>query len=935
MRRSCLVVGSLVGIGPFIAALAPSEARAQSLRWTRDGSVRHEEFGASLAWLPDRDGDGVDEIVAGAPGSDRVRVLSGRDLSLLLELEGPAGSAFGAAVAVVADLDGDGGDDLAIGAPGSEEEDRDGVVQLRSSRDGALLRELRGGVATPGFGRALARLDDVDGDGVGELAIGMAAPRGVELPPDAGSGGAFAIVSTAQDRLLALRVGAPDDLHHGERCESLRDLDGDGRRDLATIAWLPDDSRLPRDATLPALELLSGATLEPIRVVDLTGMGPRVSPELLHCAALGDCDGDGRDDVAIADAGPLPDGWYDPFKGVAWIVSGRTGELLREWRKSTGLMGEGIGSAGDIDGDGRCDVAITQHYGPGVAPDLQRFIAVLSVRTGHELRRINPRHEFGPPAHSRYASVILGERDLDGDDVPDLVAGSPESNFVDSTTRGRVMTLAIATEELLALRWGGDVAWPLAGPCARIGDVDGDGVADIAASERWVARDPGSVALLSGRDGSLLRRIAPDEEDFEFGAALAPLPDFDGDGVLDLAIGATQRIEVRSGRDGSLLRAVTTGLDPGAVRALAAGVQPDGHVHVLAGQPWFDTLARRIENGKVVIWDLTADRGVHQRRGSDDDEQLGSAVAFLGDVTNDGVGDWAAGAPRYSGVADRAGRVAVLNGATGAIQKQLFGAAVVEQFGAALVAAGDATGDGFGDLIVGAPGAGSWGHGRVTLFASRSWSVAWSIDGAKAAGIGALLQPIGDPNRDGHADFATRSHSEADLPQVELRSGASGRLLATLDGRDGTIGDDVSFGVVIGAESPWLDASARDATLLIGAPWRPERGPYSPPVGRIEAFDLPPLFLEVAPRHAAQGDTVRGDVRGAPPAAFVGILVAEIDGVPFEQFISLGVTDPLGDYRDWSLVPPGLSGTNWLLRAYSDGFDGHTAESSDTVLTFE
>ncbi|MFG0317301.1 MAG: IPT/TIG domain-containing protein, partial [Planctomycetota bacterium JB042] len=86
--------------------------------WTHAGTVASSEVGASLAVLGDLNGDGFDEIAAGAPGRNEVRVLDGQSGASLLVLPGPdAGAAFGRVVHAVPF--GPGRDDaaLVIGAP--------------------------------------------------------------------------------------------------------------------------------------------------------------------------------------------------------------------------------------------------------------------------------------------------------------------------------------------------------------------------------------------------------------------------------------------------------------------------------------------------------------------------------------------------------------------------------------------------------------------------------------------------------------------------------------------------------------------------------------------------------------------------------------------------------------------------------------------------
>jgi len=142
----------------------------------------------------------------------------------------------------------------------------------------------------------------------------------------------------------------------------------------------------------------------------------------------------------------------------------------------------------------------------------------------------------------------LAASDLDLDGVRDLIVGVPGQSGMDDSGKevwsvGRVT--AYSGLDLRKILWNrmGTEKDNLLGRCVEvIGDVDGDGIQDVAAGEPMGVYGfehyrPGRVWILSGRDGSAIRTI-DDHPSYYFGQIMANVGDLNGDGYPELLISA-------------------------------------------------------------------------------------------------------------------------------------------------------------------------------------------------------------------------------------------------------------------------------------------------------------------------------------------------------------------------------------------------------------
>lgn len=240
------------------------------------------------------------------------------------------------------------------------------------------------------------------------------------------------------------------------------------------------------------------------------------------------------------------------------------------------------------------------------------------------------------------------------------------------------------------------------------GDVNGDGVVDVAVADRsgrvagWFGS--GMVYLVSGTDGSVIRSyVGTPAEAQGFGSSLVGL-NADGDSIPDLAIGAPGQgdasgfgagsVSIYSGASGALL---TTTIGPsGALLGVAlvnAGDQDgDGRDDLYAGAPGTDTVL--VISGKTgaVLRTLSA---------GSSSNSFGVTMARVGDVDQDGRADLAVGEPGFFGDGFQAGRVVLVRSSDGTVAAEAGGSGFFNRFAHSMAPSADANGDGFSDVMVG------------------------------------------------------------------------------------------------------------------------------------------------------------------------------------------------------------------------------------------
>ena len=395
------------------------------------------------------------------------------------------------------------------------------------------------------------------------------------------------------------------------------------------------------------------------------GFGGNLDPADLFghgVASLGDVDGDGITDLAVGVFGD-DDGGFNT--GAVWILFLNTDGTVKAEQKisdtqggfggelsTNAIFGVSVDGIGDLDGDGVPDLAVGNYGDDDGGLDRGAIWIVFlnpdgTVKTEQKISDTQGGFNGTLSNSDQFGSGVADVGDLDSDGVTDLAVGVFRDDDGGSD-RGAIWILFLNTdgtvksEQKISDTQGGfggslDNGDQFGTSVADIGDLDGDGVTDLAVGANGDddgGPDRGAVwVLFMNCDGTVKaeQKISDSAGGFAgvlddtdlFGWGVAGPGDLDSDGTLDLTVAA------RQDDDG--------GPNRGALWVLF--MNSDGTVR--AEQKISDT-----EGGfKGTL---------------DDGDFFGSAVAGIGDLNGDGGTDLVVGAIGDDDGNDVAGAVWIL-----------------------------------------------------------------------------------------------------------------------------------------------------------------------------------------------------------------------------------------------------------------------------------
>ena len=318
----------------------------------------------------------------------------------------------------------------------------------------------------------------------------------------------------------------------------------------------------------------------------------------------------------------------------------------------------------------------------------------------------------------------------------------------------------------------------------------------------------GSLGANKALRSLLLRTTSWTNNNEEFGSSLAS-GDINNDGKPDVIVGIPDfnsgdgKIIIYSGQDNSVLfekTGTSSAVDNFGSAITTADVNNDGHDDFIVGIPLFDDTGT--DRGKVTVYSGADGSILYSIIGVADGDQLGGAVAKVGDIDGDGKEDFIVGVPFANSGGTQRGQATIYSGVDGSIYATISGGENDALLGSAVSGAGDINNDGIPDFMISAPLADGTGsdRGKVRIYSSDNLSVLYTKFGsADEDKFGSTLSGGSDVNGDGRADFMIGSPfvngAGTDRGEVIVYSGTTGTALYTITGTNDNdyLGFSISF----------------------------------------------------------------------------------------------------------------------------------------------
>ena len=604
------------------------------------------------------------------------------------------------------------------------------------------------------YGKSVSNAGDVNGDGFDDVIIGDPNGNG---GAGTNSGRAYiyygsTVINSTADVIL---TGGAVNNYFGNSVSNAGDINADGYDDVIVGAYGYNSF------TGRAYIYYGGASMNNVADVIMTGVftnnefGKSVS-------GAGDVNNDGFSDVIV--------GAYaaSVYTGKAYIYYGgssmnNTSDVIMTGENSNDNFGYSVSGAGDVNGDGYHDVICGAYGFNGTGKTYIYF-------GGSSMNNVADLSMFGGAITDYFGASVSNAGDVNDDGYSDVIIGSYGYNS--TTGRAYIYYGGISMDAFADVTMTGEASNNLFGfSVSEAGDVNGDGFADVYVGAYGFSSSKGRAYLYYGGDvmNSAADIFMTGEESLNyFGYSVSGGCDMNGDGFADMISGAfgynssTGRAYVYTNTmTGEDIPDISLNGDPSGSKfgysvSSAGDVNHDGFSDIIVGENGYSSSTGRayIFYGGVIM-DNVADVIMTGEYPADN---FGSSVSAAGDLNGDGYDDVIVGAPGYFNSSLQGRAYIYLGGATmdNVADAILTGDAINAQLGYCVSGAGDVNGDEYADVIVSAPTYNPSGRTYIFFGGVAMNNVADVTMIGEFLGSGTLfgssVSGAGDVNEDGYDD---------------------------------------------------------------------------------------------------------------------------------------------------------------------------------------
>jgi len=708
------------------------------------------------------------------------------------------------------------------------------------------------------FGYSTSNAGDVNGDGYDDVIVG--AYRNSDAGNNAGKAyvyhGSISGLSPTPDWSV---TGESAEDYFGYSVSTAGDLNGDGYDDVIVGAYKYGGSDNGK------AYLFNGSSSGLLNTYGWSKEGEAAYDKLGYCVdGGGDVNDDSFDDIIIG--APWNGGSNN---GEAYVYHGSSSgpSETPDWsnigENSNDEFGTSVSNAGDVNGDGYDDVIVG-----AIKNDDGGTWAGKSYVYHGSASGLSPTPDWsdqGEAAQDQFGFSVSSAGDVNGDSYDDVIVGAIFNDGAALNAGEIYIYHGSATGLSLTPDWsdlGEAMHDHFGNSISSLGDVNKDGYDDIIIGARYnddSANDAGKVYLYSGSNSGISSHttwsVNGESSGDSFGLSVSTAGDVNRDGYDDFIIGAPNsggssnngKAYVYQYNDEQTFNLMERWNDDGEDEgdwfgdsvACAGDVNKDGYDDVIVGAVGNDDGGS--DAGEAYVYHgSTSGLGSipdWSDRGEAVDDGYGKSVASAGDVNGDGYDDVIVGAEGNDDGGSDAGEAYVYHGSSSGLSSSPDWdeqGAAGDYFGSIVSSAGDVNGDGFDDVIIGAPFNSDAGSetGKVYGYYGSSSGLSstpdWSDLGeANGDYFGEVVATAGDVNGDGYDDVIIGARENDDGPgdtagKSYVYHGSATGLSTNPDWTEKGEADGDQFGFYVSSAGDVNEDGFDD--VIIGAPYNDDGG---------------------------------------------------------------------------------------------------------------